>query len=261
MLIGEAQIPQATVIIDYDNVFPKKIEDYSKEEIETILKDILLESLNDLSNVSDVIVRLYGGWYTSGVYTARASILQQKLATLNVFPIIRPAERVYIRGRIELATSLIAIPSINWDNTVVERNGIRQIRIDHDNLTQSCTDHPAICPIKILHKFTKSKNKVCSVSSCATVQNTVFKESAQKMVDNMIACDYLSLCATNNAKIIIVVSDDTDHFPSYVLGSSISASGKKIIINFTNKTYLQNWAPFFSQMNNITIKATDYDEN
>lgn len=242
------------ILIDFDNFFTKKIEEYSIEAIEIKLKDIIKELIQSLSS-GEIRIRFYGGWYNKGVLTNTASLLQQKIAQLNIFPIIIRKEKKYITGATELAISLVSLPDLIWENTSIERNGIRQLRIADDSLNTVCRDKSSSCPIKLLKKFTRSRSKMCHMDGCDLTNGNVFKEVSQKMVDNMIACDFLSLCTDNSVSNIIVVSDDTDHFPSYALGALNAHSKNNITIAFSNVTFASSWQNILQTSSRVKIKT------
>lgn len=242
------------VLIDFDNLFTQKIEDYSIEGIEIKLKAIISDLIQSIT-IGEIHIRLYGGWYSKGTLTNRASILQQKIAQLNIFPIISSKEKKNILGSIELAVSLISLPSLVWENTSVERSGVRQFRIADEALGTLCRDESANCPVKLLRKFTKSRSKMCHIDGCNLTNGNVFKEVAQKMVDNMIACDFLTLCSDNSVSNVVVVSDDTDHFPSYALGALTAHSANNITIAFSNASSASNWQSILQTSHMVKIKT------
>lgn len=243
------------VIIDFDNLITNDV--YTSYQLEIQLKEILEILAEDIDR-GFISVRLYGGWYSKGNFTPKASILQQHLASVKLFPILKRNPRKFIEGRIDLVSSLVVLPDLIWDNTVVERSGIRQVRFVDSIVSQICLDNEDVCPLSIMKKFTKKKNRTCSVHRCDLKHSDVFKNVTQKMVDNMIACDYISLCNDENVTSVLVASDDTDLFPSYILGSIKAHEKLKIVLYFKNQSHSSNWTTNLKR-DNIEIKTKQYD--
>ena len=85
----------AVVIIDFDNYFQKDINEYSKEQIESLfLKIIDYISINN--DVMQINFLLYGGWYQDDDLTNRASVVFQKISNIDIFPhIISQNKRIF----------------------------------------------------------------------------------------------------------------------------------------------------------------------
>jgi len=261
MIIKQSfSLPTAVIIIDFDNFIPGDLTDISSNELEGRLKGLVRSALDESSEVETILIRLYGGWYKKESFTDRASALQQKLAAIKIFPYIDLQTRSFVRGKIELATTLVDLPRVVWHNTLVERDGISRVRIDRTKLTQACEVNKSSCPIKILENFTKKKNKLCKTLSCTVIHKDAIKGVGQKMVDNMIACDFLTITSDFLAKVILFVSDDTDHFPSILLGASnVNDRSRKIILGVYNKSYQEQWGHLFSDLKEIKFKILSYD--
>ncbi|BDS10886.1 PIN domain-containing protein [Aureispira anguillae] len=205
------------VIVDFDNVFKTPVSHDKTQMIELELKEFLGELLSENNALEEVNIRLYGGWYHGDKLTNKASVLQQVISNVNIFPYIDNLKKRKIQGTVELVYSLFFVPSLIWKNTYKEKDGIKSIRINQNSLTNTCSSNSSICPPKIIAKFTRKKRKVCSVTNCNTIQENVFKGMEQKMVDTMMACDIMSYADEEQVKSIVVVSDDTDILPSLVV--------------------------------------------
>lgn len=214
------------IIIDFDNVFRMNNSRFSSELFEFELKNMLLYLISISSDIEDVKIRLYGGWYKNGEFTKMASKVQQHLAQIDVFPYIK--DKIKITGSIELASSLVFLSNLTWKHTYKEKNGLPRIRINSECLTQTCIQNSNLCPPKVLKKFTQKRNKKCPVNSCNISNYGVFKGMEQKMVDTLMVCDLISCSEEDLIKSIAVVSDDTDLLPSLVL-SMIKANNTKPI--------------------------------
>ena len=204
------------VIIDFDNYFrDNEINDPQKFEL--ALTEIVEKCETNFENFNEISIRLYGGWYQGITLTKQASILQQQLSQISIFPKIKNNNR--INGNIEMVSSLFEIPNIQWYHTYKEKNGIGRVRINHDLVDDFCTQNKEQCPKFILYKFTAGKDKQCHIQNCTHIHKDVFKGVEQKMVDTMIACDVVSATNDDKVKGIFVLSDDQDHFPSYAIAS------------------------------------------
>jgi uncharacterized LabA/DUF88 family protein len=228
------------VIIDFDNIFKKGIEEYSYLDIEFFLKNILKNAINEIRKLRYIEIRLYGGWYRGNILTQRGSILQQYLSLVKVFPVIESNELI-IKGNIEIATSLIALPNLLFEDTLREKNGIPRVQIKNECMSEECSNNPTQCPIKILSKFTKSKSRSCGLNGCRVIHNEIIKGNEQKMVDTMMACDTLHLTYDHKIDGIFLASNDTDVIPPLIQSKTIKQEGEIYLIlkeNFFSPQYL-----------------------
>lgn len=240
------------IIVDFDNLFPRSIGDYTEEDIRRVLVFAINSVRTKLPDVERIIIRLYGGWYTNNSLTARASSLSTMLPSLNVlFPILVPPKFI-IQGSIELATQLYG-HSFIWYNTYREHAGLPKLRIDHSVLGTQCGVNANICPVSILKKFTEKKQKVCEIAGCATVHSSVFFQRTQKYVDTMIACDIISLGTDNDVVGVYVLSDDVDHFPAFAVVHDLNATKAKLGLFIVND---QNVASYTSLLSPFDIDVT-----
>ena len=176
------------------------------------LVNLCEEKFTDFENIQ---IRLYGGWYNETALTKQASILQQLLSDVKVFPKIK-GEKI-IHGSIELISTLHEIPDFIWYYSHKETDGIKRVRINYEAIDDICNENRDICPKFILYNFTEAKNKKCPVNGCNNLQKNVFKGIEQKMVDTLLVCDVLSFSEDFNINGIILISDDQDLFPSIAL--------------------------------------------
>lgn len=211
---------KGVIIVDFDNWFKKSISDYTDHEVEFEFKQLIEKIVSDQSDIEDIEIRLYGGWYKENIFTQKASELQLLLARVDLFPWINIERSRIIKGKVVLTSSINDIPSYEWFNTLKEKKGIASLRINNTELTDKCEHNRAICAPHILKKFTQKKRKICSVNECTGVHNNIFVRMEQKMVDTMIACDIISYCEDEDYIVILLVSEDIDHFPALAMGSS-----------------------------------------
>jgi uncharacterized LabA/DUF88 family protein len=204
------------VIIDFDNYFrDNEINDSQKFEL--ALTEIVEKCETNFQNFNEILIRLYGGWYQGTTLTKKASILQQLLSQISMFPKIQNSNK--INGTIEMVSSLFEIPNVQWHYTYKEKDGIGRVRLNHDLVDGFCTQNKEQCPKYILYKFTAKKDKQCHIQNCTNTHKDVFKGIEQKMVDTMIACDVVSAVNNENVNGLFILSDDQDHFPSYAIAS------------------------------------------
>jgi uncharacterized LabA/DUF88 family protein len=205
------------VLIDFDNLFTSDITTYSSEYFEYFFSDILIKCEKEFSKIEYIHIKLYGGWYKEHSLTKKASVLQQLLSKVNVFPKVHNGK--VLNGKIDLVSSLHDIPDYTWGFTYKEKNGIGRIRINHELIDEPCNSNRDLCPKFILYKFTKTKGTKCHLPNCENFNKDVFKGIEQKMVDTLIACDILSIVNDETAIGIALYSDDQDHFPSLAMAS------------------------------------------
>jgi hypothetical protein len=203
------------ILIDFDNYFGNDMKLLTAEDLEFAFSELTNICDKEYNEFDTISIRLYGGWFNEMSLTKQASILQQLLYNINVFPKVQKGKA--IQGSIEMVSALNGIPAFTWGYTYKETNGIKNVRIDFDKFDELCDKNRENCPKFILYKFTKSKYKICRVEGCNNIQKDIFKGIEQKMVDTLIACDILSFADELTTKGILVVSDDQDHFPSMAL--------------------------------------------
>lgn len=108
----------AVVIVDFDNYFQKDINEYSKEQIESLFLKII-DYISIHNDVMQINFRLYGGWYQDDDLTNRASVVFQKISDIDIFPyIINQNKRIF--GDIQIVYNLYGIDYI-WHNTYREK--------------------------------------------------------------------------------------------------------------------------------------------
>jgi uncharacterized LabA/DUF88 family protein len=199
------------VLIDFDNIFKKSLNEYSSEEFELIIKDLIRDVISLNPSPSEIKLRFYGGWFKDDILTGRASLLQQLISTISIFPIIKLGAR--IKGNIELATTLYYYPSHVWTNTFKEKEGIPRLRINQEKLPEWCSLNRDQCPVFLLNKFTIRKEKQCHIEHCEIKNSEAFTGIEQKMVDTMIACDLITFSQEKGVEAVCLFSDDFDLLP------------------------------------------------
>lgn len=234
------------ILIDFDNVFPLPISQYSFESIKSKIGHAVSLAKGKVPDVERVLIRLYGGWYEHTALTARASGVSVLLPSLNsTFPIISPES--IIHGNVELATQLYGHQFV-WYNSYREHIGLPKLRVNRDALSPECETSKTTCPVRILERFTLSKARKCTNEGCNTKHGEVFFSRAQKYVDTMIACDIITLCMQDEIKGVFVFSDDEDHFPAMAVARDVVTTKAQLglfILNAQNKDNYENYlSPF-----------------
>lgn len=206
-----------TIIIDFDNFFGTDINRLTSEKIELALSGLINICEERYKDVTNIHIRLYGGWYKELDITRQASALQRLLVDVQLFPKIKGRNK--ISGSVEMVSEIIGIPGYTWGFTHKEFEGVKPIRINPSCDDSICVHNKDKCPKYILKNFTSTKDKQCVVPSCLNIHRDVFHGNEQKMVDTIIACDILSVIEEHNFRGLMVVSDDQDIFPSIALAN------------------------------------------
>ncbi len=241
----------AVIILDYDNLFYKPLSEYTDGDLELFFINLVKETSKINDSVTQFKVRLYGGWYDESGFTQLASNLAARLASVNIFPYIDIKKRINIKGTISLATTIFSLPNVVWQPTYKIKKGVRGIRLNREKLDELCTE--SNCQIRSSCSLFKTKQKLCPMEGCSIRNHEVIWQGAQKMVDNMIACDILAFAGNSNAKLINVVSDDIDHIPSLLQASILTSQNKNsLILSMTN---YQSIAEFDSILNQFKINT------
>lgn len=236
------------ILIDFDNIFPKPINEYSNGEVNNVVISVINKVRQDHHDADMMEFRLYGGWYSGNAFTPRASTLGAMLPSLNgVFPILElPSTR--INGTVILATELYG-SSFTWVNSYREKPGIPKLRIDTTQMSATCNTAPDHCPVKILKKFTEKKTKACKNTGCTTNHSSVFFERTQKYVDTMLACDVISYSLDEDVIAVYVLSDDVDIFPSFSVSSELPSSHTDLHLMIVNDQNEANYRHFLNPFN------------
>ena len=236
---------KSVVIVDFDNYFPKQMSEYPAERLETFFNLIISDILTNNSEISEIIIRLYGGWYQGNVYSRKASELQATLQGISLFPFTYNTSRIV--GLIVMAEQMYGVNHI-WTNTFQEKAGIQKVKIDWTRTGANCTHSAPKCPVKILSNFIKNSSHQCSNTGCGTIQSDVFFRREQKIVDTMMTCDVLSFSEENDVTSIYIISDDIDLFPSIALSKAKNAD-TNIIMVIKNRRLLGQYQNILSTFN------------
>ncbi len=202
---------KAAILVDFHNIFGGEITNPTK--IEFALNEIVQDALAQ-GDIDEIILRLYDGWYEGVVLSHDASKIMSKLHDIAPIPPIYGNK--LIRGQMEYAKSLFGDDFILY-NTCRHTKGPR-LSLSASLKDDVCNRHNNNCAISLVKRLTKSKTKFCSVGGCSKKNEDVLVQYGQKMVDNMICCDILTIGnPQERTQAIYVLSDDVDVYPALVL--------------------------------------------
>lgn len=239
-----------SVLIDFDNFFNNQTDDFNWLEIE--FNELINQAFAINRKADFISFRLYGGWMENGLQTNIASKIQQAIASFKFFPLFNRSERIFVHGDIELATRLISLPDIEWDDTKRTHLGIPKLRLASAGLPKGCMGINETCPVRILYRFAGKRTKKCPVSGCHTTNKDAFKVVEQKMVDTMLSCDIISLSDDQNVEGIIVASDDFDLLPPIVMAVENGKKQSKQIVLLKRVSSFHDM--IFDKLENMGLK-------
>ena len=202
----------AFVLVDYDNI-PAATQGAG---LQSLANQIDFVAQQAYPNLSDLHIRLYGGWYTHSGLTRKGSLLSQEIGAY--FPIPLPGSsgaRRYLRC--EIASALLSSPSDIFYATLRQRNGIRSRLSAKSPLW--CAN-PAGCTIAAVVCWSQGS---CSVAGCSVKHSEAYEYYEQKLVDTLLCCDLVHLSLAQNDP-IFVVSDDDDMTPAMVMAAKYAPS-------------------------------------
>ena len=206
---------KAIVIIDFNNCFRGSIMNITQEQYKNLFTNVIEEILQkNGNNISEILVRLYGGWYQNHNLTNVASDVQTKVQQIDLFPIIKDKKKY--DGCIEVVSTQYGLSEV-WYNTLQEKAGIPRLRIDEEHQDIGCEQRKEICPVHILQKFLQKKATICRNPGCKTEHSKVFYRREQKMIDTMMTCDIITYSAEEDVAALYIVSDDIDLFPGIAI--------------------------------------------
>lgn len=221
---------KVVVIVDFDNYFPGQLQNYTIQELESFFTKIINVIFSEHNDTNNICIRLYGGWYQEYVYTQKASLLATYLQQINIFPIIINSRK--IDGSIVIAEQQFGLDFV-WYNTFQKKAGLQKVLIDHSKESQTCSSNSGLCPVRILQKFIKNKERPCNNVGCTTKHQEILYRKEQKMVDTMMTCDVITYSSEPTIKAIYIASDDVDLFPCIAI-SKVRHSDKEITLLMKN---------------------------
>jgi hypothetical protein len=238
----------SVVLIDFDNFFANNDYENNNHKFEQKLIGLISYILNKNNTIKYLYLRLYGAWYSNGVLNNRASTILSIISNVNIFPIIY--DGVKILGRIEISNTMYGIPDKLFNNTLKEKRGLSNIRVNQNLINSTCPIQSSDCPAKILQRFAKGKQKQCHIEGCSNINEEIFVTMEQKMVDTWIACDIIALIGDENINNIIIISNDFDLVPPIFYAVRKKLSHQEIYLVVTNSF---NFGNYKNEFENTTV--------
>jgi hypothetical protein len=217
------------VLVDFDNFFPGDLG--TAAELQQSLDRMVDLALSIRSDVTDVSIRLYGGWLQDGILTNRASQLQTLLgppASSAPHPNLPAA----LRLNVTLVTTLQALPELQWRHTYRSRLGLPRLRLVDSPRPEGCAEGES-CPIDLMQRISRRPDRTCHVAGCAVRNDEAFLIREQKMVDSLITCDCLTLAGAE--ALVVVLSNDLDALPGVAIAASWPATGCTVALVRSNQ--------------------------
>jgi len=200
---------EVALLVDFDNVFPP-----NKRDVESLVPELnrWVSFIHALLPTQTLRIRLYGGWLENGVMTNAASALQAGIPR-DFFPLAAEVDGKprLIRGSVELATRLVAVPEIEWKHSFRAREGIPRLRLAQKPRPDGCIRHDA-CPIDAVQRMSRNRRRVCQHEGCLAQNDAAFLLHEQKMVDALLSCDAIEFARRETH--VVVMSNDLDVLPS-----------------------------------------------
>lgn len=197
------------ILLDYDNL-PRSI----KRQGIVYIAELILSKLTaqDVNQLRQARIRLYGGWYSLGSMTRRAQLLATDIQAsfpriMQVGPLQQSGPSVNVN--VEIACSMLLFPTEHLLDTYRIRAYPDDLIADHP-VMHGCTN--ATCPLIEVYEFIT--NGHCASQTCCTIRpSDLIHRGQQKLVDTMLTNDLLYLSLSNTIPIVLVTSDD-DFWPS-----------------------------------------------
>lgn len=207
------------LLVDFDNL--------NKNTVGSTLSDIISYLISrattyfqsdDIASCHRVQIRLYGGWYEDQLLTRRAQELTADIPlSPEIYSFRHQDNEYYWHIMIELAVSLISIPSVPFMHTYRKRQTLNGIRVT-DPISVGCD--PSKCRVQGIKKLVEKNH----CPDCGTPANKILWRNEQKLVDVMLATDLMTLAMTPDV-LICVVSSDEDFWPALF---HVSCNGQRI---------------------------------
>jgi hypothetical protein len=198
---------EAFALVDYDNL-PSIVQQAGLHNLAHQI-DVVAQAGNP--GLSDLHIRLYGGWYTHAGLTNKGTLLSQAIGATFPIPLMASGgTRRYLRC--EIASALLCSPADIFYATLRQRAGMRS-RLTAK--TPIWCANPGGCTIQASVRWSRGS---CSVAGCSVVPTEAFEYYEQKLVDTLLCCDLVYLSLAQNDP-IYVISDDDDMTPAILMAS------------------------------------------
>ena len=168
-------------------------------------------------SVSELRIRLYGGWYDARGLTKAGTRLAQEVG--SGFPMAIAAKgRIICRIYCEIASSLIDTPADLLMHTFRKREGIRS-RLTVAQMP-NCAN-PSSCGVQTVAQWLRGR---CHIAGCSVDARSVFTYNEQKLVDTLLCCDLIVLATRGPTDPVFLISDDDDMIPAVLLGGRLGGT-------------------------------------
>ncbi len=215
MAAGDTVSGEVVVLVDFDNVVVGAVP--GPHQMQSLLSRITSIAVELWPAADQIEVSLYGGWLDDGLLARRGSEVQASIAASPFFPISHPKRSGLLRGRVTLATRIVAVPEVEWRHTLRERLGLPRVRFRDSGYPLACVKRSTDCPLREMRRFSDNHARLCRASGCDVTNAQAFRTPEQKMVDVMIACDALAVSA--QGKQALVMSSDLDVLPAVAMAA------------------------------------------
>lgn len=204
---------KGVILVDFDNAFYGC--EMNGSMIRAQISSFIDQAKDDMTDMEQLEVRLYGGWRGNAVFTQKADILHSEVEVMNseLFPFV--LDKHLVHGNVSLVTSLFGVEYV-WENTFQEKSGIHRLNVRKID-GPKCASESSRCPIHLISKATKNRDVMCPVEECGYIDFSQLVRMEQKMVDSMMVCDILEYTKDKEYGLVTVVSDDVDLHPALVL--------------------------------------------
>lgn len=198
------------VLVDFDNVSTALTRQGARYVADRILGAVAPVLGHELTNLD---IRLYGGWDEKGALTTRAQKINAELVAS--FPRFTKTAHVAppttVRLSAMLAQSLECLPKKALSNTLRTASFEKQLYCN-DPTNTVCPN--ARCPLSTTALFLTTGN--CPTPGCNIVPAMLLKSTEQKLVDTMMVADLIYLADQKDPTVVIVSSDD-DLWPGIMM--------------------------------------------
>lgn len=216
-VVSQAQSPQALVLVDHANVYPR---DAAGGVLEQDVLSVAMTLRNADPSLGVFRFRFYGGWKHDGMLSAAGSQVTGTLTSIDPFPVPAPAgsgrHGTILRGSLELATTLACAPSIDLGDTVRTRAGFPTFRRGRPKGGLRCPTDVNICPMSWLAELSRSQDGQCWQPGCSETVTSALTIREQKMVDTHLASDLVFFAGQMGVGAVAAVTEDSDFIPPMV---------------------------------------------
>lgn len=204
MPVGRQRI---AMFIDYDNVDQR----VRQRGVDRVVRAVLQQMPEDaLPAGTEVLARLYGGWYDQHRLSPAARALERDIG--GSFPSAVSLSTLGHRIRVsaELALALSISPAAELMNTYRVRGAPSSLRPRRYPFT-GCARSEDGCPLRGTYELLGRKR--CPEPECSARLRNVIMQPQQKLVDTMLTADLL-YAAMRRPTTVIVASNDDDLWPA-----------------------------------------------